>query len=264
MFCFTSGQIDSVYADSILVGSDYLTTIPVTRFDFGGPIGVVDLQSRPFGAGNPPPAGYPTSGLGNTDTIVQRNGNGIIPVQDTAAPSSATVPIQMVGLSLQNIVPLNIGGTPFDVIIHLTPGTTSPGEITITHNFLDNGSPDPEGTFTSRFFHVLFTANFTPRTSGSAFSIDGDLPLTGNGSWSHEPPFDAVLVTAPPDSQIANVHTPLPPGFRDFFPTDIEFHPGQGVHSVQVATVPEPSSYLLLVSGIAAAYGVRLLKKCTQ
>jgi hypothetical protein len=244
------GFSDIVQADSVLLGSDYLATVPVTRFDFGGPIGVVDLQGRPFGAGNPAPAGYPASGLANTDTVVQRQANASLPVQNTASPSSATVPIQMVGLSLQNVIPVNVGGSFFDVFVHLTPGTSSLGTMTITHNFLDNGTPAPEGNFTS-FFDVFFTADFTPRLGGSPFSISGDLPLTGNGSWSHEPPPGVVLVTGAPGNQMANLHTPLPAGFNDFFPTGIisESHPGQGLHSVVLAS-PEPSTLLLLASGL--------------
>lgn len=256
------GLSDIVHADSVLLGSDYLATVPVTQFDFGGSIGVVNLQGRPFGAGNPAPAGYPASGLFNTDTIVQRQANAILPVQNTASPSSATIPIQMVGLSLQNVAPVNVGGSFFDVFVHLTPGTSSLGTMTITHNSFDNGTPAPEGLFTSTFFDVFFTADFTPRAGGSPFSIPGALPLTTSPSfWSHEPPPGVVLVTGPPGNQMANLHTPRPAGFNDFFPVGItndvflpgiiiESHPGQGLHSVQLATVPEPSTLLLLASGL--------------
>src|SRR5207249_914370 len=130
---------------------DYLTTLPGTFFDFPNIPGFgdpppVNLRGRPLGPGNLPPAGYPTA-LGNTDTIVQRQANASLPVQDTGTPSSATIPIQMVALSLESVNPLSIGGSFFDVFVHLNPALPSTGSMTIVHDFVDIAGPTAEGTF---------------------------------------------------------------------------------------------------------------------
>ena len=99
----TWGCVAKADAASVLLGSDYLTTLPGTFFDFPG-IGVVPLEGRPIGPGN-------------TDTIVQRQEDANLP----GMGSSDTIPIEMVALSLQSTAPVNIGGSFFDVFVELTP-----------------------------------------------------------------------------------------------------------------------------------------------
>jgi hypothetical protein len=167
----------------------------------------------------------------------------------------------MVALSLESVSPVNIGGSFFDVFVHLTPGTTSSGTMTINHEFPDNGTPVREGTFSSSF-HLFFTADFTPTGAGTPFSFSGEENLTQTGGlWSHEPPANALLVPAPPSmNQIANLHLNRPAGFNDFFLIDstLEISNIGGQHQVEAASaIPEPSTLLLLCSGLAGIAWIR-------
>lgn len=224
----------AAWATSILLGSDYLTTVPRTFFDFPG-IGEVDLEGRPIGPGN-------------TDTIVQRQADAILPT----VGSSDTIPIEMVALSLQSIDPVNVGGSFFDVFVHLTPGTSSVGEMTINHEFADDGTA-PEGTFTS-FFDLFFTVDLTPTGGGAPLSQDFVSRLVSDPAfWSHEPSLNAVLVSGLPGDQAANLHSPLPVGFNDFFVFGIvdERHLAfPGLHRARQATIPEPATLALLGTGL--------------
>ena len=224
-------------AASILLGTDYLTTVPRTFFDFPG-IGEVDFEGRPIGPGN-------------TDTIVQRQADAILPT----VGSTDTIPIEMVALSLQSIEPVDIGGLLFDVFVHLTPGTSSIGKMTINHEFADNGTPAPEGTFTS-FFDLSFTVDLVPVGGGASQSQDFVSRLESDPAfWSHEPSLDAVLVSGLPGDQAANLHSSLPSGFNDFFivGTVREEHqdiPGQHRARQATVTVPEPATLALFGTGL--------------
>jgi hypothetical protein len=225
-------------ASSILLGSDYLTTVADTFFDFPG-IGPVPLEGRPIGPGN-------------TDTIVQRQADAILP----ALGSSDMIPIEMVALSLQSTRPVNIDGSFFDVFVHLTPGTNSTGEMTINHEFADNGTPAPEGTFTS-FFDIFFTVELTPTGGGAPVSQNFVSRLVSDPAfWSHEPdagPPAPVIITGLPGDQTANLHSPVPASFDDFFIVGVveERHQAfPGLHRARQATVPEPSTLLLMGFGL--------------
>jgi hypothetical protein len=78
--------------------------------------------------------------------VVTRLEDAILP----AVGSSDTIPIQMRLLELRNAAPVPIGASFFDVFIHLDPAAPSAGNMTINHEDPDNGTPVPEGTFTSR------------------------------------------------------------------------------------------------------------------
>ncbi|HEX6984901.1 MAG TPA: hypothetical protein VF170_05970, partial [Planctomycetaceae bacterium] len=161
---------------SVLAGTDYLTTSSAL-FDFGAPIGPVAL----IGAFGP----------GVADTAVTRLDDAILP----AIGSSDTVSIQMRMLELRSLAPVFVGGSFFDVFVHLDPSLFSTGTLTITHEFPDNGTPAPEGTFTSSLT-VHFVADFIPAGPGSAFSVTDTLLLNTPGPlpWSHEPPPGALSV----------------------------------------------------------------------
>jgi len=234
------GTVDRAEAASILRGSDYLTTLPGTFFDFPG-IGVVPLEGRPIGPGN-------------TDTIVQRQANAILPT----VGSSDTIPIEMVALSLHSVNPVNVTGSFFDVFVHLTPSTRSIGTMTIHHEFPDNGTAAPEGTFSS-FFDIFFTVELTPVGPGVPTSFDLQSRLTGSGAWSHEPEDPnpilgqpPLLIISPPGSQADNLHRPLPPGFNDFFIAgfvDERHEAFAGLHRATQATVPGPTALTLIIAG---------------
>lgn len=230
----TWGLCRTGHASNVLAGSDFLATTSGTFFDFGGPIGRVDLEGRPIGPGN-------------TDTVVQRQADAMLP----SVGSSDTIPIELVALSLQSVAPVNIGGSFFDVFVTLTPMTHSTGMATITHEFADNGTPAPEGTFTS-FFDVFFDASFNPVSGPGAFVVPGSLQLqtAKPASWSHEPEPGFIV----------------PPGSSNFFIVGgvMEVHPGgQGMHNAMSAT-PEPGTMLLLGSGLAVLAGFRRKKDTIQ
>jgi len=201
-----------VYAAPIGPGFDLFQTVPFSH-DFGGPIGVVQLEGKPIGPGN-------------TDTIVKR----MLPVIPTDP-----IPIEIVALSLHSVNPINIGGSFFDVFVTINkvglPGLPQPdvllpstGQIMITgHDDVSGG-----GTFDS-FFDVFFDVTLVP-TGGDpndphqiAQHMDlGPLHLTNTGApWSH---------TAPPNY-------PMDPSYPsgDFFPGPI---PHQGMHPVIPAQEP--------------------------
>lgn len=227
------GTSGAALADSVLLGSDYLETIPPTFFDFGGPIGSVALVGRPI---NPPL-------LGSTDTIVQRRADAILPV----VGGSDTIPIELVQLSLVSASPVTIGTSFFDVFVHLTPSTSSIGTATIRHEVPDNGGPAPEGTFDS-FFDVFFTADFTEVGNPfNTFSVVDHTQLQALGTpWSHEPMLPGrLLVTGPAGDQNANDHTTRPPLFSDFHiqqVTEIKILGGPGQHTAIPAAPPHPGA----------------------
>jgi hypothetical protein len=232
----------SAQGASVLAGSDYLSTTSAS-FDFGGPIGVVALMG-----GTPPSV---------ADTIVTRLSDAMLP----AVGSSATIDIEMTFLSLQSVAPVDVMGNFFDVFVTLDPNVPSPGEMTINHEFADNGTPEAEGTFTSTL-NVNFIAEFVSTMGGPGFQVTDSLTLqtVSPAYWSHEPFPGAVLVTGPPGDLDANNHFPPRQGFGDFFivgsdPLGVirrirEEHPGVGVHEAEQTMVPEPGTYVLLVSGV--------------
>lgn len=242
---------------NILLGSDYLETLPGTFFDFGGPIGSVPLMGRPI---NP-------ATLGTTDTIVQRRANAILQPLDPLGTTD-TIPIELVQLSLQNVAPIAIGPSFFDVFVHLTPATTSAGTMTIRHGPIENPGPAPEGTFDS-FFDVFFTADFTEIGNPlNTMSVTGMTQLGSMGTpWSHDPVPGTLLVTGSSGDQNANDHTGRPPVFNDFhIPQQIfetKLLGGPGAHVVREAQpIPEPSTIvcwlgLAAVGWLASAKGRR-------
>lgn len=238
----------AAHADSVLLGADYLHTLPGTYFDFGGPIGSVSLTGVPISPGT----------LGDTDTIVHRKADAFLPIPGV---SMDTVPIELVQLSLMSVAPVNIGGFFYDVSVYLTPFTSSTGTMTIRHEGLDNGTPAPEGTFDS-FFDVFFTADFTEVGNPiNTFQIPDHIQLGSTGSlWSHEPIPGALQVTGSTGNQAANDHTARPPLFNDFHVpgqiVEMKLPPDSGAHFVRAAfgpqsfaQVPEPSTLLLLGLG---------------
>lgn len=235
--------------NSILLGSDYLATIQPTWFDFGAPIGIVPFKGSPVGPGN-------------TDTIVQRLDDANLP----AVGTQATIDIEMVELSLVSIDPVNVGGQDFDVSVHLDPAQPSTGQMTIWHDWPDNGTSDPEGTFSSFFDDVFFKAEFTPVGGGpGAFEFFGNFPLeTGQPArWTHAFEIGFILVPGAVGDGNANWHPDPPQGWGDFFiighateviPDDF------GRHTVRAAT-PEPTSLVLLGAGLAGLVARRKRKR---
>lgn len=213
-------------AVEVSAGWDLLQTTPGTYFNFPS-IGQVDLIGQP-------------TGPGNTDTIVRRLADADI------SGGPATIPIELVSLSLQSAQPVPVGSSFFDVFVGLDPANPSTGQMTIQ-------GTSSGGTFDS-FFDVFFEATFTDTTNpANVFHVFGDLPLSStNTPWVPDPPSGAVIVPGVYPDLSANLHSGLPAGFVDFFPVGPfqEVKPGVGEHDVTLAT-PEPASFLLAGLGLA-------------
>lgn len=230
---------------SILAGSEYRTTA-AALFDFGAGIGPIALTGA--------------FGPGVVDTVITRLENAMLP----AIGSSDTIDIQMRLLELRSIAPVFIGGSFFDVFFDLDPSRVSTGTMTISHEFPDNGTPAPEGTYTSTLT-LNYRASFVPVGAGTPMTLTGSVTRTTPGPlpWSHEPPPGALVISGAPGDVDANVHAVLPPGFSDFFSLlTIEQTSGIGIHVQQPAIVnctgcelqaaiPEPGTHVLALSGLA-------------
>jgi hypothetical protein len=242
------GSVESAKAVDIGKGSDYLhTPAGFSFFEFPG-IGRVDFVGLPVG-------------IGNTDTIIERQADCIF------VNGSCTIPIELTLLSMKSVNPVDVGGSLFDVFVGLTPNTNSTGTMTINHEFPDNDTPAPEGTFTSDFT-VFFDAVFQPINNGQQFTVSDSATLINSGSfWSHEPPPGAVLVRGIVGDQAANCHDPISPlcargNLRDFFPVRTSHGKPGGDHTTDIATVPEPTTMLGL--GIGLGFSTFLRKKYSR
>jgi hypothetical protein len=265
-------------AANILLGSDYFIS-PSGQSTFIFDPASVGLPGNPF-----PVAleGDPIPGLpGQTDTVVQRqrdaifddNGDGFL------ERTSVTIPIEMTQLSLKSVNPLN----GFNVFVTLDPNKRTTGEMTIRHNYLNQGgglvfddSGIAQGTFDS-FLDVFYQAELVPVNGGpAAFTIFDNFRLTQNGAqWTHKP--NGVLVRGEVGNQDANCHKLVGPGcfdgkvgsldFSDFFPIGLVKHEKGSPnfpngHTTTLETIPEPTT--ILGAGLAFGFGTLCLKKSAR
>jgi hypothetical protein len=250
-------------------GTDYLVTPSGGAvFNFVDPLpgaGVVTVNFGGLAIGTPtappPDGGY----LGMADTVVNR-------LQDVnTSPTGGTTPIEIVGLSLQSVAPVTIGGNNYDVFAGLQKyydGTTSTGTMTIRH---ENSDSDlTQGTWDSSFtIHgvaIVATAGTliptgtdyvksliqgcTTATNYQCLLFDKGPFTTSNQPWSHDPSLGQL--------QGANL---VQPGLeQNFYLTVPAIHDaGDGIiHTVQPQPVPEPT---ILGSLAALGFGAALQKK---
>jgi hypothetical protein len=228
-----TGFSGTVYADAIVPGTIYLATPPNpdASFDFGPGIGLVLMRGRPIGPGD-------ASFIWQFQTGGTLSGPG----------SSTSIPFVVTALSSENRAPVNIGGTPFDVVFRLDSQTTSVGILTITQNSANDFGPLPEGTF-SHTLELFFTADFTPVGGGpGAFRITSSVDLSSRepGAWSFDPEPNFVVTSAS----------------SNFFIIGQVFGGAlaRGGHVNSAATVPEPTTLLLLGTGLAGV-AIKVRKK---
>lgn len=232
MFCLAMAAAAAYAGPVLLAGSDYLHTAAGTSF------GGVAFTGVPIGPGN-------------TDTIVRRNADGLFPA---GVGSSATVPIELVALTLVSTAPTNFGlgvGFYYLTLQSARGGPASLGSMNVSYLSADDGLPGtPEGTFNS-FFDVFFDLRFA--SENGPIALSDDLVLGNQGaSWDTTPTPGTVTVPGSVGNTAANLHSGKTPDQLDFFPGAIsEQHPSGAVHNVVPAVVPEPATAALL--GLALA-----------
>ena len=160
-----------------------------------------------------------------------------------------SVPIAFADLELRH------RGHGSDLSLRLDSKKDSVGTMNIFHWPFDN--PSVAGSYDASIeLFFMLTGKFERRP----VSQQGTANFVSDGFWSHEPPPFTPLLVGPRGDQFANWHEPKPPGFGDFFivePPVWERTDGIGQMSAPVL-IPEPSSIMLLASGLA---GVLLARR---
>lgn len=170
-------------------------------FNFGPPIGLVELESKPFG-------------FGNCDTIRKRIDNAHLPMNG----SKATIEVEWTMVSIGSKKPLEIEGIPYDVKIMLTPGLRSTGRMEITRN---DQHGVVCGTFTSSIF-VKFSAVFINRKDPNKSMVVSSYVIMFTkdpGKWSVKPYREDLyrVSSANYPEEISNIHESLRPNTYDFY-----------------------------------------------
>ncbi len=228
--------VGTIQACSVIYGVDLFTTPP-------GGTTVQNFSATPipagfFGPGSDPFAGTivlggapldPTSPLGPTDTIVRRDATASI-----AAGGSATVPIEIVALSLTSVSPITVtyngGQTPEQWSVHVSLSNTT-RQTRGTMQITQNGCSCAEGgTFTSSLPvlpRFLFTRSVpSPATADFDFFAQGfsQLVYTASGGWlpsSSGLPLTTISTAALVDPDNDPLTTPISTAVpsSNFFPS---------------------------------------------
>jgi len=173
------GLTPSAEAVTVNRGTDYVVTPSGgALFNFVDPfpgIGVVTVSFQGLPIGTPtttPPDG---GDLGSADTVINR-------LQDVdATATGGTTPLEIVGLSLRSVAPVNIGGTNYDVFAGLQRylpgnGTLSTGSMTIRDTGGVNGKTW-DSSFTINGVAILATAGtLTPTGTDFVKGLIGGCP----------------------------------------------------------------------------------------
>ncbi|MBX9789971.1 MAG: hypothetical protein K2Y37_13720 [Pirellulales bacterium] len=197
--------------------------VPLGTFNFGGSIGVQNV--------------------GSTDTIVQRLSPASVPSAPGTAPP---IPIELVALHLQSVIPINLGsglGLHYVTLQSERGGPASSGQMTI--DFASSAG----GTFSS-FFDVFFDLRLGSLSGPIVFSSDLFLQ-SGGVPWDRTP--DGTVVIDDVNHKLNGTNQN-----NDFWPLTpfTEQHPqGLGVHTVVPPSLPEPTSIVIwsLLGGVLIA-----------
>ena len=232
-------NFNTASATEIFPGFDLFATAPSppnpqTFVDLtipsGGAVGIVPLEGNAFGPGD-------------TDTIVERiTGSG----PPFNVGDVAVIDIELVALSLRSVAPIDIGGTLFDMDVisgSLLGEPANPlGQMTVTH-----GDPDG-GTFITDFLPIDYKTTFTEVGNPlNTFDVFGNILFTNtNGDWSHSP--------GPMDQHGGphlggGLHAGIDPISGEKRRMD-HVNPTEAHYAF--AAMPEPSTVLLLIPGLAA------------
>jgi hypothetical protein len=183
-------------AQVVVAGSDLLVTPAggMTYEDFSGtpiPAGFFGVGSDPF-IGTVRFRGVPLVGTGvngHTDTIVRRNADAML----TACPSAATVPIEIVALSLVSVSPITVtfgGGAnsaTYEVGACLSSAVNQqPGGMQIIRSHVNGGTFSSGLPVQARLTFTRCTTN-TAAAVGSALADPGPPVVlsTGLGVWTY-------------------------------------------------------------------------------
>lgn len=169
---------------------------------------------------------------GGTDTIVQRKGTAVLPVDG----SSDTIPIEIVALSLVSTHPIELGPLSFfDVFVTLDLNIPSQGQMIITRN-------SPTGGRFDSFFDVFVEITLDPILPGPNQTIPMHFKLTSDDTpWSNSGDPNGFRIDGTFDGQL----------------WDDQMQNVVGRHVAR--PIPEPGTLLLLGSGLAGL--IRLGKK---
>ncbi len=189
-----SPQDNALAARDVPAGFDLFETDPQqTAFQFQGstqiPAGFFGPGTSPF-AGTVKLGGIPLNtfaghDVGDADTVVQRTGAAALP----GPGSSATVPIEIVALSLQSVQPITVQVGPqtelWDVRMGLSPTQPSRGTMTIRQDTANGG------TFDSQLLVQPLLTFSGPGGATRTWDLGGILALksgftaqTANDPWS--------------------------------------------------------------------------------
>ena len=247
LFLAASTVSQASTTSEVVLGSDYLTS-PFGASLFPG-LGV--LNGVPLGAAT-----------GNTDAIVQRQGDAIFPGVPGPGNTAPAIHIALTALQLETAAPVDFGGNGLDnyffTLQSARGGPDSLGSMSITLTSLDDGTAaNPEGTFSS-FIDVFF--DIRKGSLNGAIVVSSDLVLVNPGTlWDATNPPGAVIITGLVGDQNADSHTGKASNQMDFFPFGpfAETFPNGGVLAFQEASattppVPEPGTSLLFGTGLLA------------
>ena len=213
-------------ATDVLPGSDFFTTGPGGAvLDLGGggtPDPDDDLPPIPadfFFPGSPPVTGViPFEGvpLGpgcDADTIVERLSLATLP---DPVPTSDTIPIELVALSLTSVDPITVGTTEWDIDVTLSSTDPSLGAMTIFHSAPTGGTYDASIVICAvhTFTQVVGPSPGTTMVLENCADLGTPLTVGVLGQlWGHDPP--------PPP-----VGPPCAAGGPDFFILGPQFDSG--------------------------------------